>query len=325
VVLATFAAGAGPPACWRPYADDSPFNRRISASPELSPRSADYVAQLTRIGPPDAIATGTAGTVNDWAHPTYYSLPTDPLYTLDCTESWGTCAIEGMRVRVPPQAQPAGAGDAHLTIVDTATGWEYDLWGASPLPAPGGTIRAKWGGRTRIDGDGLGSDATAARYGNLAGMIRAPELAAGRIDHALFMTYPCGAPTAPVYPASKGGAMCDATTGVNAFPMGTRFQLDMTDAEIDALGFARWKTAILKAMANYGMYFGDTGGKSWAVMAESSSTYTAFGLQDPLLAIARAAGYRQGSDGIAWMDLASGVDWRSRLRALAPCSARGTC
>jgi hypothetical protein len=281
------------------------------------------VRQLTKIAPPDAFAAGAADSADDWSHPTFYGRPSDPLYTLRCTEAWGRCAFEGMRVHVPAQARPAGGGDAHMTIVDTATGWEYDLWGTRAMPAPGGTIQARWGGRTRIDGDGLGSDATAARYGNLAGMIRAPELAAGRIEHALFMVYPCGTVT-PVYPATKGGALCSATAG-DAFPMGTRFQLDMTDAEIAALRFGKWKTAVLEALAHYGMYFGDTGGHSWSVMAESSTTYTAFGLSDPLLGIALGAGFSKGSSGIAWMNLGSGIDWKSRLRAIAPCEAQATC
>ena len=65
-----------------------------------------------------------------------------------------------------------------------------------------------WGGRTRIDGDGLGSDANAAHYGSLAGIIRAEEMRRGRIDHALFMLVRCDSGR-KVYPAQGLGFACD--------------------------------------------------------------------------------------------------------------------
>ncbi|MBI5105365.1 MAG: hypothetical protein HZB46_10375, partial [Solirubrobacterales bacterium] len=36
----TFGAGAWPGACWRPYAEDSPFNRPLPAEPRLARGSA---------------------------------------------------------------------------------------------------------------------------------------------------------------------------------------------------------------------------------------------------------------------------------------------
>ena len=61
---------------------------------------------------------------------------------------------------------------------------------ACPFGKSGELVTA-WGGRTRIDGDGLGSAAVAANFGTLAGLVRPEELEAGRIEHALFMTVPC--------------------------------------------------------------------------------------------------------------------------------------
>ena len=43
----------------------------------------------------------------------------------------------------------------------------------------------------RIDGNGLGSDAVAAQFGSLAGIIRPAEMKSGRIEHALALTVPC--------------------------------------------------------------------------------------------------------------------------------------
>ncbi len=171
-----------------------------------------------------------------------------------------------------------------MTVVDQATNTEYDFSAAPEIPVDG-TINIGWGGKTRIDGDGRGSDAVAAQYGTMAGEIRAEELAAAQINHALFMTVKCDSGRA-VYPATKGGLPCSAIglSDTDAPNQGTRFQLDLTDAQIDALDVPTWKNAILRAMAHYGMYVGDTGG-SWAIQREGGTTYTSFGYPDEWLSI----------------------------------------
>lgn len=315
-----FSVGAWPSACWRPYADTSPFNRPISTTPAVRADSAAIVARVLGFGAATNLVAGTAGTTSDWQHPTYYSQATDPLFTLHCTQAWGTCPIEGMQIRVPDAARPAGGSDAHMTVVDQATGWEYDLWSVTSKPAGGGTLSFGWGGRTLIDGDGLGSDATAARYGNMAGSIRAQEMAAGRIDHALFMVINCDSGSY-VYPAMKSGRAC--TNRTSAPPMGARFQLDMTAAQIDALSVPAWKKTILHAMAEYGMYFGDTGGGGFGLQFESGSTYTSFGYQDAMVTFAAQNGVPLWQ-GKYIFDLKTGVDY-SKLRVLEPCAAQGTC
>ena len=318
---AAFTVGAWPGACWRPYSADSPFNRPISAAPQVRADSAAIVARVLAFGAASNLVAGTAGTTSDWQHPTYYPQASDPLFTLHCTEAWGTCPIEGMQIRVPDAARPAGGSDAHMTIVDQATGWEYDLWSVTSKPAGGGTLSFGWGGRTRIDGDGRGSGATAAQYGNMAGSIRAQEMAAGRIEHALFMVVNCDS-GGYVYPAGKSGRAC--ANRASAPPMGSRFQLDMTGAQIDALALPAWKKTILRAMAEYGMYVGDTGGGGFGLQFESGSTYTSFGVQDAMVTFAaqNAVPLYQGK---YIFDLKTGVDYASRLRVLDPCTAQGTC
>ena len=68
--------------------------------------------------------------------------------------------------------EEAAAVDAPLDeVADLAVG------AVGGLPRGGGRIDISWGGRTRIDGQGLDSSATAAGFGNLAGKLRAEELA----------------------------------------------------------------------------------------------------------------------------------------------------
>ena len=320
-----FGAGRMPPACWRPYADSSPWNTPIPEGARTDPRSPALVARLAAFGTPQHLVAGESGTPDDFSHPTYYAQPGDPLFTLHCTEPWGKCAIEGMEVRAPDAAQPAAGADAHMTVVDQVAGWEYDLWGVQTKPSGGGRLDFRWGGRTRIDGDGLSSDATASRVGNLAGIIRAQELAAGRIDHALFMVIYCDSGSF-VYPAAKNGRSC-ARLGLptdDAPPLGTRFQLDMTPAEIDALEVPEYRKIIFRAMAKYGLFAGDTGTGSWGIQLESGSTYTSFGAEDAAVAYARGAG-ASPSEGRYVLNIRDGVDWKRHLRVIDPCITQGTC
>jgi hypothetical protein len=224
-----------------------------------------------------------------------------------------------------------------MAVVDAASGWEYDFWEVrtAPLPFLGGSIEIGHGGRTRWGtrrAEGLGSNATAAHFGLAGGVIRAEEWegAASRnvpIKHALFATVSCTNGLA-VYPAARGtsGAVCGRKRKA-APPLGTRYQLKMTDAQIGAMGAPPWKTAILKTLASYGMIVGDTFGgdsHSFGLLAESDTQYTALGYPGRFAALGGAWGapeYR----GAYVFDFASGVEWRKRLRVVRPCVSRGAC
>jgi hypothetical protein len=210
-------------------------------------------------------------------------------------------------------------------VIDPDHYWEYDLYKVRSKPRNGGVLEMRFGGRTEIAGPratGLGSNATAAHFGLLAGQIRPDELAAGRIRHALFVRVDCDSGRA-VYPAEGVGAPCDDTT--NAPDEGARFQLALSDAQIEALDAPPWKETILRAMARYGFFVGDTGGSPWDVVLESGSTYTSFGRRDPWVVIARAARAERSSDGRYYLDLGSGVDWQRDLRLIDPCVSSRTC
>jgi hypothetical protein len=312
---------------WRPYGPASPWNRRVRRGAPLDPRSPQVVRRLLSWGGAQNLLAGHSGTGADYYHPIYLSNSSDPVFELDATQPWGTSEIEGHRIHIPDAARPAAGGDGHLSVI-TEDGWEYDLWTVESKPRGGGRLRFGWGGRTRIDGDGLGSNATAAHFGLAAGVIRAPELETGRIDHALFMGVHCTAPKDDaVYPAAPNtGEPCSRSGESDQFapPMGARFVLDMSDAEIAALRVPGWKKTILRALATYGMIVGDAiGGAAWGLQFESGSTYTSFGRPDPLAAFARRAGLGRWN-GMYVFNLQDGVDW-SRLRLVAPCVSAGRC
>jgi hypothetical protein len=323
-----FQVGNWPGADWRPYSADSPLNRPIPPNAEVHPRSRQIVAAVLSRGEIGNLHAGNAGGQDDFGHPTYYARSDDPLYRLLPVGGSGQ-AIAGRRIPIPSAARPAAGADGHMTVV-TPDGWEYDFWQVREKPPGGGTLTYSIGGRTRVDGDGLRSAGTASGFGNLAGIIRAQELAARRIDHALFVVVGCASgdrsfghgarvqhprDSSFVRPASHGGARCP--DGIAAPPIGARFQLAMSAQEIAALRVPAWKKTILTALARYGGYVGDTGGPGFAVQFESSVMYTAFGRPDPLLAFADRNGIPTWG-GYRVFNLSDGVDWADRLRVLVP-------
>jgi len=325
--LGGFSSTNMPGACWRPYSDQSPFNRPVEGG--AAANSEEVVSRVMSFSPtPDKFAGGTAGTAADWSHPIYFSEPTDPTYTIECTESWGTCEVEGMQIRIPADAEPAGGSDGHLAVIDQASGWEYDFWQVQSKPAGGGTMKVSWGGRTAIAGagaDGLGSEATASEFGLAAGVIRPAELAAGEINHALFMGVRCTNGTA-VYPAAENSGRACSDIGLpnaGAPAMGQRFYLDMSETEIGALPAPDWQKTILRAAARYGMYVGDTGSGGWALSFESGSSFTSFDQDDPWAGLAEEFGlgvWRDPSLGrdLAIYDFRGAVDWSRELKVAAP-------
>ena len=338
--LGSFEAGSWPCADWRPYSDSSPFNTRIGAHPEVVSDSQQTVDRLNRGGHINSLVAGDPAR---GASPTFWSTPDDPLYRVDC-DSFGTrCAISGMEVHIPKQAVPQGGfaqlkgcdgcsanngdwdHDAHMTIVDQATGWEYDFWAVQSKA--NGEVVIGWGGRTRIDGDGLGSGGVAAGFGNLAGIIRAPEFVSGHIDHALTLAVPCV--TGTVWPATGSAWDCarhDMPTG-DRLELGSRVQLQISDAALAKL--PTWQRGIARALRDYGGYVNDTTGDEtqWGASLESPGTYTDFGHRDPATSATPnddTGDYNNNGWHETWFYLARRVDW-SKLRMLAPCDPAAGC
>lgn len=329
----TFGPQSWPPACWHPYAASSPFNQPIPQNPRLLANSAAIVATLNAWGGPNVlqIIDDTLAPQDDYAHPTFYAQPGDPTFTVHCSDGW--CPqIEGLTVAIPAVATPAQGTDHHLTVIDQATNWEWDFWEA-PDPAsrtPGSTLNFGGGGRVDVlHGSGAGSGATASGLANLAGMIRAQELIAGQIGHALFGVGYCCDKNNYVWPAQQCDRSCSSVglSDSNAPEMGMRVQLAYSDAEIAALQLPAWQLPIIVALAHYGFYWGDSGGSSagWgAAMIESGQTYLSYGAADPAVGYAQGQGIPLSGNSQYRLDYSQGIDW-TRLRVIDPCEAQGNC
>jgi hypothetical protein len=283
----------------------------VNASGSILSNSSSLVGTLlSGINGPSSV--GTAGR---WAKPTYYASATDPKYTLKFkAPSWGGSAgpVDGKVFRIPAGAQPGlptwaedSNTDAHMQIVlckadCEAIGMPYgttvDMWKAQ---WEGSTLRFQSGSYGHIDGSLIGGKATAMECDLGAGLIRAQELIAGHIPHALFAV--CSKSKISkgyVYPAIH----TDGSGG--PIPMGQRFKLAYTASEIAATSWPAYRKTIITAVAEKGLIIGDSSGNPLGLQVESGVMYTSQGVANPFNTF--------GSS----LDVTTGVDWKGRLRAV---------
>jgi hypothetical protein len=314
-----------PPASWRPFAGDSPWNQRIPRNPRIEPNSTQLVNRLLEAGEVQPQRVGTADTATDFAHAVYFADRSDPIYTVRGGSRLEPYRIDGERVRLPDGARPAAGADQHLAVV-----YNGEHWGCyhTRVDQEAREIRCDAGRKVPIDGVGLHAAETFARFPSLAGRIRYREIVAGRIRHSLFAASSQIAYTW-VYPAEKSDGDQDPNAGYP--PMGSRFQLDplyMTDERLAT--YQSWKRAVLRAIRDYGFYLGDSTNRTLKVFPiESGTGYTSLGRPDPWVRYARAhdipSSFDSGIDREVYtFDLADGVDWR-RLRVIDSCLAAKDC
>jgi hypothetical protein len=159
-------------------------------------------------------------------------------------------------VPIPPGAAPDPEIDAHMTVIDRERGCEYDFYGAHRR---NGGWAAIWANATRTTGTGVypyGLSSKATGFAGVAGLIWPDELRRGRIDHALFMSYPYTRAGGHVAPATSGDGK---TTSSDAIPEGARIQLD-PKLDLEDLGLRGYELTVARALQKYGAYIGDTGG-----------------------------------------------------------------
>ena len=326
----TFRAASMPDACWRPFSDTSFVNTPLPPNPRLVPNSSAMVARMLSFGEMKPIWPNPEPSL-DYQHPYFFSQSSDPLFTVDSSRPGSP---DGLQVRIPSNARPAAAEDSHLAVFDQDGGYEYSFFGfPKSRPAGGGTISAQLVQRAKIDEGGAAEQitgfSTAAALGNMAGIVRQPELAAGRIDHALFLV--TGDTNGQqVFPARSYGRACDES---DCPPTGQWLMLDMSESEIAALPVADWQKTIYRALAKYGGWIGDQGGSTaLLVQAEGPTTWRD---ENPWLAWAEAQRAKPNShintytaDGEKRYRLEvwdAPIDWKAKLKAVDPCVIQRTC
>jgi hypothetical protein len=312
-----FSAAFPMPAGQTPGNAASAFNQTVAGAPPL-PNSPELVAWLLSHYQSGSRMPANVEPQRGGGSPTVYASNSDPVVELVATKPWGPNALQGRKVRVPAAARAGGPpppADAHLQIVlapadAKVPGETADLWQAEPVKE--GKLRFGWGGAGNIAGTQVGGAATASNIGLAAGKVRAPELKAGTVPHALCVAVP-QTKASFVYPATAS----DGHSSEAAAPaMGQRFYLTYSDAEIEALPVAPWKKAVLKGLAHFGFYVCDSGNDTLGFEFESSVMYTAFGQPEWFSVIGREQGLPTW-EGRYVFNFSTGVDW-TRLRAIAP-------
>jgi hypothetical protein len=328
-------------ACWRPFNNASPFNHRLPARPKLSPQS-DAVQRHMRayhwiVQASNSDANHSFSLVPaDGSRPVYFAGPSDPVSEITCQAWYGASSCQGengvstngARIHVPAGAAPSANADAHMIVVETDTGDEYDLWHTAAY-AP--WITAATGAEENvITSDGTGDGGDAANLALTGGLLRPAELMAGRINHALVITVPCtnayGASVGFTWPASGGwGDVCgqyQAESTDDAPPIGALFKLSMSDGQIRRSGAPRWERTIMFALAHYGAYAEDTNGPEHgglAILTQDPVSWTSIGRRNQW---ATAVHKFRGRHGM----LTSRVPIpTSRLQLVAPCVPRNSC
>ena len=337
---------------YQPFA--GPFNTPIPPNPKLDPDSDKIVAAMMAqmreriIGPIRAAAPPENGVLNiDYNVPVYFSDPSDPVYKIRCVATFAKCPLQDKLIHIPDFARPETSGpfspsdksDRHMAIIDRANGLEHDFWRATLPSGKGGDYEIAFGSSGSLNSQGIAIfSAVQAQYALTIGVIRAPDLEAGIIPHAIMFMAPCandiGDTKKGVYPATTGSDQLCKTPGVQPY-FGMRLQLPMTDAQIAALKAPAYLKTVYTALAHYGAYLSDTGTGTEGVdgeltlRVESGLTYTQIGLPDPWVELAQQNGIRAfGTPPERKLTFSldvPGANIVQYLRVIAPCVTAQTC
>jgi hypothetical protein len=223
--------------------------------------------------------------------------------------------LNGTRIPWSSDWVPATGSDGQVIILDPANGREWDLWRVN---VSGSRVRVSNGnlvpGSYLTKEDGF-KPSRGCGIPYLAMLVRPEEIAQGKIEHALSMPSRNTAKNF-VAPATKS----DGRVTQNGMPMGTRFALNITDAEIDewvnslpselSEQTKRAARIIAVALRDYGWFITDTAGGAH------------FQFEDYATARDKWNDLGLGEQGIGWKnyptDLLDGLITRERIYAIAP-------
>ena len=248
-----------PPASLSPRAPSLPteaaWNQDISKAPR-DPRSNAYIAYIN--------AQGGDHLHPDFGSPRAYGIPYSVVgagqrklpinYTAYGEESDpGPFPIPS---RAPVEGGNRSDGDRHVIVVDRAACKLYELYRAfyvaKPRPRWNADSGTEWDLRSAARRPDGWTSADAAGLPIFPGLVRYDEVAAGRIDHALRVTFE-STRDAWVHPASH---CAGDTSSRSAPPMGLRLRLKA------GYGLGRFSGAakvIAVAMKRYGLIVADNG------------------------------------------------------------------
>ena len=248
-----------PPASLSPRAPSLPteaaWNQDISKAPR-DPRSNAYIAYIN--------AQGGDQLHPDFGSPRAYGIPYSVVgvgqrklpinYTAYGEESDpGPFPVPS---RAPVEGGNRSDGDRHVLVVDRAACKLYELYRAfyvaGPRPHWNADSGTEWDLRSAARRPDGWTSADAAGLPIFPGLVRYDEVAAGRLDHAIRVTFE-STRDAWVHPASH---CAGDTSNPSAPPMGLRLRLK---ADYGLGRFSGAAKVIAVAMKRYGLIVADNG------------------------------------------------------------------
>lgn len=317
-VATRFRNGRAITAPERAFGPNAPWNRRVvglARHPE-----SDQLRDLLWNNAPAPRPGNFNITTNGYTYPVFDARSATGLYPVTVTGG-GSSNLIGTMLPWNPTWQPAAGTDGQVIILDPSNGREWDLWkvsfnGGVVTIANGNLVPGSYW--TKEDSY-FPSRGCGIQY--LAMLVRPTEVAAGTIEHALSM--PIRNPSGQFFvaPATK----LDHPEFGPGVPMGTRFALDVTDADIQAWASslpaalpAATRTAgmiIARALRDYGWFITDTAGGAtfqFEDRASAGSQWDELGL-GTYSDSGATYGYKVYPD-----DLLDGLLQRERIHAIVP-------
>lgn len=285
-----------PPAGARPYFTAADWLwAPIPASPVLDPSSTAMATALAtgqHVADSQAYGAALRGPAGITA--------STPRYKLSFSANWGSNPMpDTMPIPADVTSLPSG-GDKPLAVADPTTGKVFSLFVAKHS---GSSWSATWGSEVPLTGDGRetnGGSTTGSDISRFAGVVRASEITAGVIPHALFFSTNMATPKTFRYPAAKTDGSNDAGSGVT-IPEGARVQLDPTIDLAAIPGITKAELAVGHALQLYGAYVGDNGGSRMAFTFEYLGAGAA--AQQPYAAAGMGTGDYYGFPHLPWNHL----------------------
>lgn len=240
------------------WAGNSFVNQPIPPDAQVDARSAAWITMLAPYV--DQISVNH----NEWSVAIYHAPAGAPKVPV-------SIASTNKHIAVPysTQYRPTPDADAHLAVIDDATGCEYEFQSFDPAKMSAlasATYHVYSGSGAHV----AGPSHSGGEFSYLAGLITPKDVSSGVIDHALRVALPTNSP-AFVDPATRS----DGTNPIGV-PEGTRIRLN-PGLDLAPYHLTPFQAMVAKALQTYGAFDADNA-DSFALYAESTTDGSAYSL-----------------------------------------------
>ena len=243
------------------FSADSFFNRGIPARPAVDPQSLLWLSLIYA----DRRVSGIVFNYDAWTVPIYKASPGTPTASITLRNS-------NTHITIPytQNFRPSPDADAHLAVIDTANGCDYEFQSFDP-----GSMSAHSSATYHVDTGTGGHVSDQGHAGGemsyIGGTITPQDVNTGAIRHALRFAIPDNTWTF-AYPGTRS----DGTTH-GGIPEGTRMQLD-PNLDLSSYSLTPFQLMVAKALQTYGAYDADSS-STFALYAESMTDGSAYSQQ----------------------------------------------